>query len=524
MGQATPAEEGIPVSDSLVIAKCGTCHSQDARGNMERISWERSTPEGWQEAIKKTVLAQRLALSPAEARSIVKYLSATHGLAPEEAKPVMYYAERRIHDEAAAGNPLEACAKCHPAARPLSWRRSAGEWKQFVEDHRKQYKFEQNAGDSAIAFLAKAAPLHTPEWASWSARPAAFDPAGRWLVTAHVAGHGKYTGDLQMEPSGAPGEFNTRVTLRSIRDGSTLMRKGQVLIFGAYAWRGRSQGVSVATSPDDPSNEAHEALWLSPDGTRADGRWYWGQYQEFGFDVEMRRPSAGASLLAVDPPSLKIGSKASSLRLMGDNIPARVTSGDINLGPGLIVRRIVRSNSSEVVAEVDVVPNAAPGKRDVRLEKSALKDALSIYDRVDYIKVTPESSLAAFGAQNYARGFGQYEAIGYQRGPDGKLHTDDDLELGTVDVRWSVEVFYAVDSSGNDKIGRVSPAGLFFPAAESPGINYDIWVIATATHETNKEGQPLVGKGYVVVTVPEYTFNGRRYVRDLDRWIEEGTW
>jgi quinohemoprotein amine dehydrogenase len=525
LGQTAPsAEEGIPVSDSLVIAKCGTCHSQDARGNMDRISWERSTPEGWQEAIKKTILENRVALSPAEARSIVKYLSATHGLAPEEARPVMYYPERQIHDEAAAGDSLEACAKCHPAARPLSWRRSLDEWKQFVKDHRKQYNFEQNAGDSAIAFLGRAAPLHTPEWASWSARAAVSNLTGRWLVTAHVPGRGQYAGEMVVSAGSASEEFNTRVTLRSLRDGSTVVRTGQSLVFGGYAWRGRSKGNSKASSPDDPSNEAREALWFSPDGTKAEGRWFWGQYQEFGFGVEMRRPSAGATLLAIDRPSLKIGSKANSVRLIGDNMPSRVSPGEVNLGPGVVVRRIVPMNSSEAIAQADVAPNAAPGKRNVTFKGSALKDALAIYDRVDYIKVAPESSLAGFGDQDFARGFGPFEAIAYQRGSDGKLHTADDIELGPIDVTWSMEVFYAVDASGNDKIGRISPAGLFTPAGESPGVNYDIWVIATSSKETNAKGQPLVGKGYVVVTVPEYMFNGRRYVRDLDRWIPEGTW
>ena len=47
-----------------------------------------------------------------------------------------------------------------------------------------------------------------------------------------------------------------------------------------------------------------------------------------------------------------------------------------------------------------------------------------------------------------------------------------------------------------------------------------MWVIATAKDE--KESRPLVGKSYLVVTVPMYTFGGRRYVRDLDRWIDDG--
>src|SRR5271156_922771 len=98
---AQPAlpEKGIPVTDPLVIAKCGTCHTVDQQGNMQRISWERTTPEGWQEALKRMILSDGVTLAPPEARAIVKYLSASHGLAPEEARPIMYDAERRIHHE-----------------------------------------------------------------------------------------------------------------------------------------------------------------------------------------------------------------------------------------------------------------------------------------------------------------------------------------------------------------------------------------------------------------------------------------
>src|ERR1700680_4898140 len=35
-------ENGIPVTDLLVMAKCGKCHARDEQGNMERISWERT--------------------------------------------------------------------------------------------------------------------------------------------------------------------------------------------------------------------------------------------------------------------------------------------------------------------------------------------------------------------------------------------------------------------------------------------------------------------------------------------------
>ena len=43
--QSQPVEEGIAVHDPLVVRKCSPCHHQDAKGNLTRISWVRTTPE-----------------------------------------------------------------------------------------------------------------------------------------------------------------------------------------------------------------------------------------------------------------------------------------------------------------------------------------------------------------------------------------------------------------------------------------------------------------------------------------------
>ena len=64
------SEPGIPVTDPLVIAKCGTCHARDERGNMQHVSYARTTPEGWQEALKRMILGNGVSLTPDEARSV----------------------------------------------------------------------------------------------------------------------------------------------------------------------------------------------------------------------------------------------------------------------------------------------------------------------------------------------------------------------------------------------------------------------------------------------------------------------
>jgi quinohemoprotein amine dehydrogenase len=523
-GQSSASEAAIPVTDPLVIAKCGSCHARDEQGNMQRISWERTTPEGWQEALKRMVLVNGVQLTPEEARAIVKYLSTYHGLAPEEAKPVMYDVERRIHQETSIPNDNvgHACARCHTFARSLSWRRSLDDWKQLADMHSTRFKLPVN--QEAIAFLAQAAPLHTPEWDAWSARARTPNLAGRWLVTASFQGRGMYYGELRVDSNGD--EFNTDVHLTSVTDGSKIVRFGRGVIYGGYAWRGRSQGAQPASSaPDDPNNVAREVLWVSPDQSTAEGRWFWGQYQEFGFDVKLRRATSDTTLIMVDPPSLKTGSQANRVRLIGDSMPAQIAPADLDLGLGVTVQRIVSHSPGEVIAEVDVASDAALGKRDVALHGSATKSAFAIYDRVDYIKIAPDSALAAFGDQTHARGYQQFDAIAYQRGPDGKPHTADDVELGRVDpndLTWSMEVFYEAPNASTAFVGTINPTGFFTPADASPNNNFDVWVIATSKTEKDRNGRPLVGKAYLVVTVPMYTLNGRRYVRDLDRWIDDG--
>src|SRR5438067_5918851 len=128
--------DGIPVADPLVIAKCSGCHKKDDKGNLTRISWERTTPEGWEEVVKRMVRLNGLTLNPEEARAVIKSLSASHGLAPEEAKAVTYLSEHRIIEEPIPNDNIKTtCASCHPFGRVASFRRAPQEWKLLADLH-----------------------------------------------------------------------------------------------------------------------------------------------------------------------------------------------------------------------------------------------------------------------------------------------------------------------------------------------------------------------------------------------------
>src|SRR6185436_8208050 len=74
-------------------------------------------------------------------RQVVRYLSNSHGLAPEEAKPAAFEAERRLIDfkYSASADAETVCTKCHSMGRVISQRRTKAEWDLLIAMHRGWY-------------------------------------------------------------------------------------------------------------------------------------------------------------------------------------------------------------------------------------------------------------------------------------------------------------------------------------------------------------------------------------------------
>lgn len=536
--EAKPVQ-GIPVTDPLVIAKCSGCHKKDDKGNLTRISWERTTPEGWEEVIKRMVRLNGLKLNPEEARAVIKSLSASHGLAPEEARAIAYMSEHRIIEETIPNDNLKTtCAACHPFGRVASFRRAPEEWKLLVNLHVALYPIveltafgrsrgrggppgEAGAGppppepvDQAIDFLSKNYPLETPEWASWRTRTRSPKLAGKWLVTARIAGRGDFSGEMTIAAGSTPDEFTTQFKLLSVAGGPAIERTGKVLVFNGYAWRGRSTGNPSGSAPGDIPGEMRESMMIAPDQSSAEGRWFWGSYDEFGTNVKLRRASGATMILLIDRPALKAGSKSQRVRILGDNLPPQVTPTDLDFGGGVTVHRVVSHTPQEIVAEVDVAENAISGKRDIAVGSAVLPNAIAVYDKIDYIRVLPATPIARLGgAAQRPKGYEQFEVMAYNRGADNKPNTADDVALGPIDVSWSMEEFPEVFGDDDQKyVGTLSETGLFTPALDGPNPrrnqmrdNYGtVWVVATAKSEHDRNGKPLSAKGYLVVSPPLY--------------------
>src|SRR5256885_13770588 len=225
---AEKKDEGIPVTSPLVRQRCGSCHRADDQGRMTRISYRRTTPEGWQETIKRMVSLDDVKLEPSDAREIVRYLADHHGLAPAEVQAGAFEVERRLIDYKYEKDKdtEDTCIKCHSFGRVMLQRRTKEEWELLLAMHRGYYPLvdfqafrrggppprdqqpepdgrppdNRHPMDKAIAHLTTAFPLVTPEWSAWSATMRPPRLQGTWALTGHEPGKGPVFGHVTMTP------------------------------------------------------------------------------------------------------------------------------------------------------------------------------------------------------------------------------------------------------------------------------------------------------------------------------------
>ena len=534
-----PQEEGIPVQSELVRSRCGSCHKVDEKMRMTRISYRRASPENWEKTIKRMVALNKVNLEPADARNILKYLADHNGLAPDEVRPIAYEAEHRLVDYTytADKETSDTCSSCHTIARVMSERRTKDEWGLLVSMHRGYYPLVDNQPmnggqgfrrtrptqtepeadgrppdnrhpmDKALEHLAKTYPLETSSWAAWSAAMQPAKLAGRWAVTGYQQGKGAIVGQVVVSPDpNAADSFNVDTRYIVARTGETVSRAGKAVVYTGFQWRGR-------TGLPGSDNVWREVMLVERDWKEMSGRWFTGGYDEIGIDVKLVRLSSDPVIFGSDLTALKTASTGRALKIYGANLPASVKPEDVGFGQGVKVTRIVSARPDEIAVEVDVAPNAPIGPRDVSVAGAVKSSTLVIYDRIDGIKVVPLAGMARVGGAVFPKQLQQFEALGVHNGPDGKSGTADDLNLGMVDVRWSLEEYTA--TFGDDDImfvGGLNDKGLFTPNIDGPNPKRsgnrnnvgDVWVVAEFSASSETGGKPLRARAHLLVTVPVY--------------------
>src|SRR5262245_48247575 len=113
-------EGGIPIASEAVKTACGACHAADSAGHLSRISYRRTTPEGWQETIKRMATLNGASLDEAQAREVLRYLSNEQGLAPDEVRPARFELERRMVEYTYSDKDTQrTCSLCHSIGRAM---------------------------------------------------------------------------------------------------------------------------------------------------------------------------------------------------------------------------------------------------------------------------------------------------------------------------------------------------------------------------------------------------------------------
>jgi quinohemoprotein amine dehydrogenase len=209
---------------------------------------------------------------------------------------------------------------------------------------------------------------------------------------------------------------------------------------------------------------------------------------------------------------LKIGAAAQALRIFGANLPASVKPEEIGLGQGVKVTRIVSARPDEIAVDVEVAAGAPIGARDLSIAGTVKPSALVVFDKIDGVKVLPQAGMARVGGNVFPKQLQQFEAIGIANGPDGKPDTPDDLNLGFIKVKWSLEEYTA--TFGDDDlafVGTIDQAGLFTPNVDGPNPKRtgnrnnigDVWVVAEMA-DPAMAARPIRARAHLLVTVPLY--------------------
>ncbi len=464
------AAAAATADEALVNSKCASCHAAKADGGWDRISESRRTPEGWDMTVARMSYAHGVKLAKEERGAIVKYLADAYGLAPDETAAHRYIVDRTPSVVEHPENKLvgDTCARCHSYGRIAVQRRTEDDWRKLVHFHVGQFPaieiqaggrdrnwFEIANGEVSVE-LGKQYGFESDSWKKWKAQKPA-DASGNWRLVGHRPGVGDYEGSATIERTGAD-RYVVGMTLR-YADGTVESAKGSAVVYSGHEWRATlKQG----------DREVNHVMSLAAGGGELAGRWFEAGNDAIGGTMRAVRAGKGAKpvVLSAQPAMLRAGTRT-RLAINGVGL-----DGDVQVGPGVKVLKVVERSADRVVVEVEAAKDAASGPREVKVGTARAADALTLYRQIDYVKITPEHPMARVGGGGGAmpKVPAQLEAVAYTAGPDGKPGSVDDVKLGAVSARWSLENLNEVAAAMQDLkyAGRIEQNGLFVPNEAGP--------------------------------------------------------
>jgi quinohemoprotein amine dehydrogenase len=285
--------------------------------------------------------------------------------------------------------------------------------------------------------------LKTPEWDAWKGH-ASPDLSGEWRFLGHEPGHGDYQGRLTIASQGKD-TYGFKLRF-AYADGKELSGSGNGILYTGYEWRSRT------TVGDQVSLQVFE---VAEDGNHMTGRDFAEDADALGGPITVVREQ-GSAVLGLIPPYLKAGTSA-EIAIHGFRL-----TGDVSLGDGVNIDKVVSAGPDTVVVQASAAPDAAVGARAVKVGGTETQGLFTVYHEISKVTVEPAYTIARIGDNGgpLLPVPAQFDAIAW----------DGDVRIGPVPASYSVDNFdqAAADLKDAAFAGKMEPGGLFMPAGAGP--------------------------------------------------------
>jgi len=486
--------------ESLVWKKCTTCHAANADGRIARVEEMRTTPEEWTVIIDRMRRLHGMEIRQGEMDRMLKELSATQILTPQEQARVAYLSlwHNSQQVEAPAGKEEEklftTCVRCHTAGKIYSYRMTSDSWAKLRDFHlyvvpsvvfqMREMRWLAQA-DAALSYLAQKLPYEK----AWSAPAVKLD--GVWGVFGYEPGRGPYRGEARITDAGnAEYKLTGNVTYT---DGTSEAFAGEATLYGGYALRTRTKNNGFASNG---------AFIVSGDELR--GEWHLPAPDFRTSRATWLRDSGGTKVARV-APSFLLKAEKTTLTVEGLNLPD-AKAGDIAFA-GASVKVLSVKRVAPSALQLVVMSSAAKLDTTKLTVKGIAAGSITLAPQIDYIAITPEMGRARLsGGQHYPAEGVQYEAIAYAKSA-GKAAG---VALGPVPATFRLgEEKTRPDDDDLVWLGRIQPNGTYLPLGDygpNPMRNYStensglVKVLAQYKHGA----QTFRAQALLAVTMPDF--------------------
>jgi quinohemoprotein amine dehydrogenase len=498
----------------IINSKCTACHIGNLDEGLSRISDQRKTPEGWYMTLNRMQRIHGLSLTAEEQSNVIKYLSDNQGLTPDEIKPYTYVLDKTPNFQKPETNPElfnEMCVRCHSEARIGLQRRTAPEWESLVNFHVGQFiSFEAQAlardrdwfeiaKKEIVPLLAERFGKDEATWTSFKESIKDYETPTEWSFYGHTPSKGDFSAKLTLSKDS---DSNYSVEMSgNYENGSKFEAKGKTIVYAKTELRSTFEIDGV---------KYRQILHIDPKTSTAEGRMFEVLHTENGSVLSgVALNTKDVSIVGIYPNALKTG-ETSTITIVGNNLNSK-----LDFGKNIKVSKILKEASNEVVVEVAVDKNAKLSTSDIKVADKDFKNALTTYEKIDYIKVTPDYAIARDGGNDTTdaiqKEYATFEAYGYSFGKDGKKGTADDVKLTVLPAIWNMKPYdeQAIEDKDIQYAGSINRyTGVFTPSEAGPNPVRKLMannvgnLTITATYIKNN--QKLEGESHLIVAVPKF--------------------